>query len=524
MAVLFAVVAVLLAVTTALATSAWLGSRRQLAVYAPLMDLEAECARVRGVRDGLAAEGRRLEAQLRDERAAFEASMRATREGVALEVAQQRAALQAEIVAKRARWESDYAAALEELGALTQQVETFRAEAELQSFGLYHPVYDYDTPEAYKDALKALRARQAELIKGKQAAVCQTEWTVEGSKAKGRQMTDRNLKLMLRAFNGEADAAIAKVRYDNVTQMIERLRKAFDAINKLGEPNRCLIVGSYLELRLAELRLTHELAERVQAEKETQRQLREQMREEEKAQRELERAQKEAERDELSYQRALDKARAELEAALAARRLESEARSAASEAAQQQLAAQVAELEARLAEAHTNKERALSMAQLTRSGVVYVISNRGSFGEDIYKIGMTRRLEPMDRVRELGDASVPFQFDVHAFIKSDDAPALEAALHRELSERRVNLVNERKEFFHVTLDEIEAVVAAHHPHAVSFTRVIEAEEYRKSLAVRAERLAAAQATAVASADKVVDEARHHFADTRRRLEAAAGEA
>ncbi|MEL6615500.1 MAG: GIY-YIG nuclease family protein, partial [Bacteroidota bacterium] len=142
----------------------------------------------------------------------------------------------------------------------------------------------------------------------------------------------------------------------------------------------------------------------------------------------------------------------------------------------------IEELERRLAEAHANKERAVSRAQMTRAGHVYVISNVGSFGENVYKIGMTRRLDPMDRVRELGDASVPFRFDVHAIIYSDDAPGLEAELHRQFDTKRVNRVNTRKEFFRVPLDEVARVVQENHGE-IEFTLAAEAEEYRKTLAL-----------------------------------------
>ncbi|HEX8905158.1 MAG TPA: GIY-YIG nuclease family protein, partial [Longimicrobiaceae bacterium] len=113
-------------------------------------------------------------------------------------------------------------------------------------------------------------------------------------------------------------------------------------------------------------------------------------------------------------------------------------------------------------------------------------SNIGSFGEHVFKIGMTRRLDPMDRIRELGDASVPFQFDVHAIIYCDDAPALENALHRTFARRRVNLVNERKEFFNVAVQDIAAAVRQHHGE-LELTLLAEAQEYRKTLAIRADR-------------------------------------
>ena len=126
---------------------------------------------------------------------------------------------------------------------------------------------------------------------------------------------------------------------------------------------------------------------------------------------------------------------------------------------------------------------------LTRVGHVYIISNVGSFGENIYKIGMTRRLEPMDRDKELGDASVPFPFDVHALITTSDAPSLENALHKHFNHRRLNLENERKEFFHVTIEEIrdELEKLKHQlglQSELRLTLLAEAREYRISQAKR----------------------------------------
>lgn len=136
-----------------------------------------------------------------------------------------------------------------------------------------------------------------------------------------------------------------------------------------------------------------------------------------------------------------------------------------------------------MAEVRASKERALSMAEQTKRGYVYVISNLGSFGENIYKIGLTRRLDPMDRVRELGDASVPFPFDVHAMIFSEDAPKLEATLHQRFSDKRVNMINNRKEFFNVSLKEIADVVAEYNA-TIEFTLLAEASDYRQTLAIK----------------------------------------
>jgi len=278
-------------------------------------------------------------------------------------------------------------------------------------------------------------------------------------------MTDRQIKLMARAFNGECDSIIPKVRYNNYYNIEKRIQTAYKALNKLGEPNHCTIVSDYLMLKLDELRLVHEYEEKSQIEKEEQRRIREQIRDEERALREIEKARQEAEKEEERYQKALDKARQEVEQATGAR--------------QDRLQSEIEHLNKLLAEAQVNKERALSRAQMTKSGYVYIISNIGSFGENVYKIGMTRRLEPTERVRELGDASVPFRFDIHAMIYSENAPELENEIHRVLIKRSVNRINTRKEFFNVRLDEIEDIVRKQDVNA-EFIRIPDAKEFRET--------------------------------------------
>lgn len=230
-----------------------------------------------------------------------------------------------------------------------------------------------------------------------------------------------------------------------------------------------------MDLRLAELHLVHEHREKVEEEKQEQKRIREQMREEQKALAEIERVKVEAEKEEALKTVALEKAKAELAADLAANEATSKQH--------EKLEALVARLENELTNALDQKAKAIARAQLTRSGHVYVLSNVGSFGENVYKIGLTRRLDPYDRVEELGDASVPFPFDVHAIIFAQDAPALEVKLHKAFADRRVNLVNTRKEYIKVTLDEIQEEVKKHHGY-VSFTLAAEAEEFRKSVAAR----------------------------------------
>ncbi|NVB40830.1 DUF4041 domain-containing protein [Pseudenhygromyxa sp. WMMC2535] len=388
-----------------------------------------------------------------------------------------------ELAQRRAQAEADAAqmqAHLQQLGnqqgQLEHQLAYMRAElsylderALFEANGLYENHYDFDTAEQYKARLDRLVDQQKSMVKGELAAICRTTWTVEGSAAKGAKMTKDQLKLMLRAFNGECDGALAKVKYNNIESLEKRITRAFAAINKLGAVNQYEITEPYFSLKLEELRLVHEYKEKLQAEREEQRMIREQMRDEERAQKELEKAQKDAEGEERKLEAAIAKAQQQAEASAGKRH--------------DQLVAKLEALQAELTQALERKQRAISRAQLTRSGHVYVISNIGSFGEHVYKIGMTRRLEPLDRVKELGDASVPFRFDVHAMIYTEDAPALEAKLHARFSERQVNLVNSRKEFFAVELGEIEAAVRSLHGD-ISFVKTAAAEEFRKSQAMR----------------------------------------
>ena len=358
-----------------------------------------------------------------------------------------------------------------EIDRLNYQFNLVEDALEVQSFGFYEPKYGHlgDSP-AFKNRLKQIRIDQKALVKNKQALFTPGNWTVNGSAAEGRKMVNKQVRLMLRAFNGECDAAIEKAKYNNVEKMEARIRKSKEAIDKLGESHGISIRPNYLNLKLQELYLVHEYREKVQEEKEEQRRIKEMMREEAKALKELERIQKSAAKDADSAQKAYERAQKEM--------------MAANEEMRARMAEKVAALEAKLKEALEKKERALSMAQQTRSGHVYVISNIGSFGEGVFKIGMTRRLEPLDRVRELGDASVPFRFDVHAMIYSEDAPSLENHLHKVFDRRRVNKINLRREFFRVSLGEIEKEVHKTDSR-IEFIQVPEAEEFRKTQAIDA---------------------------------------
>lgn len=352
---------------------------------------------------------------------------------------------------------------------LERDIKIYKNDLEFIEVGIYEPIFDLETSDKYKEKISEVVNKQKELIKSGNACVCDTSWHIDGSYKKGEIMTRRNINLSLRAFNGECDSLISKVKWNNVKRFEERIKKSFNAINKLGKSNQIRIDDIYLKLKLDELHLIYELAHKKYQEKEEAREIRAQQREEERAQREFEKARKDAEMEEKRYQKALEKAKKDL-GLVSGEKLD-------------ELNSQIAQLEQNLKDAHEAKERAISRAQETKSGHVYIISNLGSFGENVYKIGMTRRLEPMDRVKELGDASVPFTFDLHAMIFSENAPELENLLHKEFDDRRINKVNYRKEYFKVTLDEIEQVIKDKYEKEIDFIKVSEAQQFRETQSI-----------------------------------------
>jgi len=280
------------------------------------------------------------------------------------------------------------------------------------------------------------------------------------------------IRFVLDAFNGKVDSTLSRSKIDNYGILEQKIRDAFALVNNNGSAFRdAQIKVEYLNSRLMELKWLIAVNVLKEKEKEEQRQIREQIREEEKARKEIERALKDAAKEEELLQKALEKVRLQVEKA-------SEEQRAAFEA-------QLEELQDKLILAEERNKRALSMAQQTKAGHVYIISNIGSFGENVYKIGMTRRLEPLDRVRELGDASVPFSFDVHAMIWCEDAPQLENTLHKHFVEAQVNKVNPRKEFFKLPLSQLREVVEEQGVQA-SWTMAAKAAQYRESLAIEQE--------------------------------------
>jgi hypothetical protein len=412
------------------------------------------------------------------------------------EIAGERSAWNSQRASERQKLDGDLAAiklqlasSQSELTGLQKSIDDYQdridlldSSVHLLECGYYEPEYNFEWADDFEKHLKDhIRNKVKEMISnvGKSdtnaAAYIVERVTYGDSASKGAAMQKKVMRLMLRAFNGESDAAIAKVNYKNVTTQEKRIEKAFEAIDKMGRTSMfCALNSDYLDLKIQELHLIHEWEEKKEKEREEQRRIKEQIREEERAQLEFQKALQDAEQEEKRFAEALEKARSEV--------------SNATEQQKTLLNQQIAELEARIQEMEEQK-RAISQAQLTKAGYVYIISNIGSFGDNVFKIGMTRRREPMDRVKELGDASVPFPFDVHALISTSDAPSLENALHHHFDERRLNLENHRKEFFRVSIDEIKNELKRlesdlNIDSEIRLTLLAEAKEYRLSEARR----------------------------------------
>jgi len=309
------------------------------------------------------------------------------------------------------------------------------------------------------EALRAAREQSRRMVEERLAAEC------DYAEASRRETA---IRFVTDAFNGRVDAILSRAKDDNHGTLEQEIRDAFSLVNANGAAfKKARILPGYCEARLAELRWAVVVQELRMKEREEQRRLQEQIREEEKARRDFERAAQEAAKEEEMLRKAMEKARQEAATANAGEKATLEAR--------------LAELSQKLTDAEAKNQRAISMAQQTRSGHVYIISNVGSFGDSILKIRMTRRLEPEDRIKELGDASVPFGFDVHAMIRSDDAPALERLLHEAFDEHRVNKVNYRKEFFRLPIQHLRDFAAQKGLEA-TFTMTAEAREYRETIA------------------------------------------
>lgn len=325
--------------------------------------------------------------------------------------------------------------------------------------------YDNITSEECKNKIALLKTKEQQLIKDNKATICLGNRDEKGQ----RKSFVNNERQILRCFNTECDNIFFTVTLKNIDTSRNKIQKSFQSLNKIFEVDKVQLSDELLDIKLEELNLAYTAEVKKEAEKEEQREIRAQMLEEEKVRRELEREKNRIEKEEQQFKNEISKLMKYMQKA--------------SDIEKQLYVDKIKELEEKLKLLEKDKENVLQREQNTRAGYVYVISNIGSFGENVYKIGMTRRLEPMDRVKELGSASVPFEFDVHAMIFSEDAPALENILHEAFKANQVNKVNPRKEFYNVPLEDIEKLVKEKYNATVTFTMVAKAEQYRESLKI-----------------------------------------
>lgn len=339
-----------------------------------------------------------------------------------------------------------------------------------EEYGLYEPRYNFSDSLSYKNRLQNERSKQKDMIKNLSAVNFFKGWTVDGSSRKGKKMTKGNIKVILRCFNSETEAAINKLTYRNFEATKNRIIKSYDQLNKAFETSKVSISDKYLNSKINELHLAYEYEMKVQEEKEILREERERKREEAALQKDIEQKRKQIQKEIEHNKNMLYQLRNRLQES---KNLDNSS-----------LIEEISRLENNILN-YENEEKDLDYRiENVGAGYVYIISNIGSFGEDVVKIGVTRRLEPMDRIAELSSASVPFKFDVHALIFSYQAFDLEYKLHQRFSKQRINLVNNRKEFFKVPIGEIEKSLDEFKDLTVEFHAEPEAEEYRQSMILR----------------------------------------
>lgn len=353
---------------------------------------------------------------------------------------------------------------------LNSQLVNVSDEIMYEDYGLYKPRYDFANSSAYKGKLSEVRSNQKEMIKNGDAGTIFNPMTLDGSEAKGRSMQKKNIKQLVRSFNGECEAAINKVTKSNIEMIEKRITRSFEQLNKLNEPNGVRLTANYLDSKLDEAHIALEYALKKEQEKELLREQRQREKEERQAQREYAQERAKYEKDETHFQQAKDL-------------LQNKINNSKSDVEIESLKRKLADLQDKISDIQAKKVKLSDRAENPTAGYVYIISNIGSFGQNVYKIGVTRRLDPMDRINELSSASVPFKFDVHALIFTDDAYKLETELHEYFDKERVNKVNKRKEFFRLNIDEIKQILSKHKELTFDFHEIPDAPEYRDTLLI-----------------------------------------
>ena len=359
--------------------------------------------------------------------------------------------------------------AQEKLKKLNEEIEDAEDTIEFQEYGLYEPKYNFINSTAYKERLDAVRKQQKQMMKDKTAAISTKEWAVDGDKRKGKAMTNANIKQILRSFNNETEVIINKVKHSNVDSSEKKIKRAYTQLNKLYAREYVEITKGYLNLKLDEMHIAYEYEVKKQEEKEELREAREREREEKKLQKELEKEKKKFTKENIKLADEIKAAKQEL--------------NKAHDEEKAKLEVEIAKLQSALDKNNEEITKIDKYRETPGAGYVYIISNEGSFGRDVFKIGVTRRDNPEDRIRELSSASVPFKFDSHVFIFSDKAYDLESSLHDRFDKKRVNKVNRRKEFFRITMDDVKQIVEENKGAVHSFVEHPDNEEYVDTLRI-----------------------------------------
>jgi hypothetical protein len=340
----------------------------------------------------------------------------------------------------------------------------------LESYALYAPKYPFQNSAQYKKVLDMIREQQKQLLKTDSAAKGNQNWRVNNDLKEGQKMVKDTIKLVIRSFNNECDDIVSHVTFANLNNSEKRIDSSYNSLNRLGKVMQVTISEHYKKLKIDELYLAHEYQEKKQQEKEEQKRIREELREQQKVEQEIRAAREKIEKEKLHYQNAMEEIKIKIAASI-------------DETQTLELNNKLKDLESKRQDLDKEEKIIDYREQNAKAGYIYVISNYGAFGENIYKIGMTRRLDPMDRVFELGSASVPFPFDVHTMIFSDNAPELEAKIHQHFSNNRLNKINNRKEFYRADINEIEQVIKENYDKIVEVEKEYFAEQYRKSLVI-----------------------------------------
>ncbi|HOX10813.1 MAG TPA: DUF4041 domain-containing protein [Candidatus Moranbacteria bacterium] len=351
------------------------------------------------------------------------------------------------------------------------QIIVLEEELMLEDFALYKPKFNFTSSDEYKKRLEIIRDKQKQLIKSGIAANGNQNWTVNNNRTQGKKMVNDMIKLVLRSFNNECDYCVDNVKFNNIERSVKRIEQSYESLNKIGAIMQVSISYDYKDCKLEELYLAYEYQQKKQEEREEQKKIREELREQQKLEQEIKEAREKIAKEKKHFSTAL-------------KGLEERYKNVIDEVEKKIIQERMREIREQLGELEKEEKVIDYREQNAKAGYVYIISNIGAFGEGVYKIGMTRRLEPTDRIDELGDASVPFTFDIHAMIFSDNAPELEAKIHQHFYNNRINKLNNRKEFFRADINEIEKVVKENYDKVIDMVKNAPAEQYRESLLIK----------------------------------------